>query len=186
VAEAELGIEEVEIEDALRPLGEDQSRSALAVAEFDGTAGLLAAEDTDEALAEPAFADLLLDEVFLAGMSLEVEVRGTFLGGEVFGMSNEEFGFSFQEREEIFTLDAEGMIDEAIKAGFVGEREVSLEDHSIMAAENGDDGRSELDEESVRRGHGVLLQKGACVTPFCKQNAFCALSSLVAAKAALG
>jgi hypothetical protein len=166
VAEAELGIEEVEIEDALRPLGEDQSRSAIAVAEFDRTASLLAAEDTDKALAEPAFADLLLDEVFLAGMSLEVKVRGPFLGGEVFGMSNEEFGFFFQEREEIFTLDAEGMIDEAIKVGFVGEREVSLEDHSIMATENGDDGRSELDEKSVLRGHGVLLQKGASATPF--------------------
>jgi hypothetical protein len=166
VAEAELGIEEVEIEDALGPLGEDQSRSAVAVAEFDGAAGLLAAQDTDEALMEPAFANLVLDEVFLAGLSLEVDVWGTFLGGEVFGMGDEAFGFLLHEGQEIFTLDAERMIDEAIEVGFIGEREVSLEDHSIVATENGDNGGSELDEESVRRWHGVLLQKGVSATPF--------------------
>jgi len=46
VAEAELGIEEVEIEQPLGPLGEDQSRSAFAVEEFDGAAIFLAAQDT--------------------------------------------------------------------------------------------------------------------------------------------
>jgi hypothetical protein len=61
-----------------------------------------------------------------------------------------------------------------------------LEDDSIMAGEGGDNGRGELDEEGVRRLHGVLLRKGASATPFCKQNASCALTSLVAAIAALG
>jgi hypothetical protein len=166
VAEAELGIEEIEIEDALGPLREGQSWSALAVEEFDGTAGLLAAEDADEALAEPTFADLLLDEFFLAVIPLQVAVRSTFLSGEVFGVGDESIGFVLYEGEEIFTLDAERMIDEAIKVGVVGEREVPLEDHAIVAAENGDDGGSELDEESVRLSHGVLLQRGMSATPF--------------------
>jgi len=107
-----------------------------------------------------------LDEVFLAVASLEIDERSTLLGGEVFGVCNEEFGFFLGEVQEIFALDAEGMIDEAIEVGFVREREVSLEDHSIMAAKNGDDGGGELDEKRVRRMHGVLLQKGASVTPF--------------------
>jgi hypothetical protein len=166
VAEAKLRIEEVEVENTLGPGGEDESRPAVAVAEFDGAAGFLAAEDADEALAQTAFVDLLLDEVFLAVASLEVDVGGTVAGGEVFGVPDEEFGFVFGEGQEVFALDAESMIDEAVEVGFVREREVSLEDHAILAAQDGDDGRGELDEKRVRRLHGVLLQKGASATLF--------------------
>jgi hypothetical protein len=166
VAEAELRIEAVEVENTLGPAGEDEPGPPVAVAEFDGASCLLAAEDADEALAETTFADLLLHEVFLAVASLEIDERSTLLGGEVFGVCNEAFGFVLGEGQEIFALDAEGMIDEAVKVGFVGEREVSLEDHSIMAAKNGDGGGGELDEKRVRRMHGVLLRKGASVTPF--------------------
>ena len=90
------------------------------------------------------------------------------------------------EGQEIFTLDAEGMINKAVKVGLSGDREMSLEDYAIMAGKNGDDGRGELDEERVRRVHGVLLQKGASAIPFWTQNASCALTALVAATAALG
>ena len=69
------------------------------------------------------------------------------LGGEVLGVVDEEFGFFFGEGQEVFALDAEGMIDEAIEVGLVGEGQMSLEDHSIMAAEDGDNGRGELDDE---------------------------------------
>jgi hypothetical protein len=86
--------------------------------------------------------------------------------GEVFGVCEEQFGFVLGEGQEVFALDTEGMIDEAVEVGFVREREVSLEDDSILAAQDGDDGRGELDEKSVRRLHGVLLRKGASATPF--------------------
>jgi hypothetical protein len=108
----------------------------------------------------------LLDEVFLAMASLEVDVRGALAGGDVFGVCDEKFGFFLREGQEIFALDAEDMIDEAVEVGLVGERQVSLEDDSIMAAKSGDDGGSKLDEERVGRLHGVLLQKGASTTPF--------------------
>jgi hypothetical protein len=87
-------------------------------------------------------------------------------GGEVLGVGDEKFGLFFHEGEEVFTLDAEGMIDEAVEVGLVREGEVPLEDHSIMAGKGGDKGRGELGEERVRRVHGVLLQKGASATPF--------------------
>src|SRR5262249_12047367 len=60
VAEAELRIEEVEVKDALGPAGEAESRPAVAVAQFDGAAGFLAAEDAHQALAEASLAQLLL------------------------------------------------------------------------------------------------------------------------------
>jgi hypothetical protein len=166
VTQAELGIEEVEIEDPLRTPGEHEAGPAVAVAEFDGATGLLAAPDTDEALAQTAFAELLLYQFFLAVATLEVDVRGAFPGGEGLGVADEAFGFFLGEGQDVLALDAENMIDEAVEVGLVGEGKVSLEDHSILATQNGDDGRSELDEERVRRGHGVLLQKGACATPF--------------------
>jgi hypothetical protein len=166
VAEPELGVEEVEVQDPLGPAGEDESGSAVAVAELDGAAGFLTAEDTDEAVAEAAFPDLVLHEVFLAVASLEVEVGGAVLGGEVFGVGDQEFGLLLGEGEEVLAADAEGMVHEAVEVGLVGEGEVSLEEDAIVAAENGDDGRGEPDEKRVRRLHGVLLQKGACATPF--------------------
>jgi len=150
----------------LRSPGEHEAGPPVAVAEFDGATGFLAAQDTDEALAKATFAELLLHEVFLAVATLEVDVRGPFLGGEGFGVADEKVGFFFREGQEVFALDAENMIDEAVEVGFVGEGKVALEDHSILATQNGDDGRSELDEERVRRWHGVLLRKGASATPF--------------------
>jgi hypothetical protein len=186
VSQPELRIEEVEVEDALGPVGEDESWPAVAIAELDGATGFLAAEDADEPFAEAAVADLFLDEVFLAVPALEVDVRSVVPGSEILGVFDEEIGFLLGEGEEILAFNAEGMVYEAVEVVFVGEREVSLEDDAIMAAENGDEGGVELDEEGVRRLHGVLLRKGASATPFCKQNASCALTSLVAAIAELG
>jgi hypothetical protein len=88
------------------------------------------------------------------------------LGGEVFGVGDQDFGLLLGEGGEVLAPDAEGMVHEAVEVGLVGEGEVSLEEDAIPAAENGDDGRGELDEKRVRRLHGVLLQKGACATPF--------------------
>src|SRR5262249_41376079 len=75
VTEAELRVEEVEVEDALGPAGENEPGPAVAITEFDRAAGLLTTEDADQPFAESACADLLLDEVFLAMASLEVDVR---------------------------------------------------------------------------------------------------------------
>jgi hypothetical protein len=108
VAQAKLLVQEVEVQDALGPKGEDEPGSAVAVAELDGAAGLLAAEDADEAIAQLAGADLLLHEVFLAVTALEVDVGGAVAGGEVFGVGDEEFGLLFREGREVFALDAEG------------------------------------------------------------------------------
>jgi hypothetical protein len=58
------------------------------------------------------------------------------------------------------------VVDEAVEVDLVGEGEVALEDQSIRAGQNGDEGRGELGEERVRRLHGVLLRKGASAAPF--------------------
>src|SRR5262249_6737146 len=115
---------------------------------------LLAAQDADETLAQAAFADLLLHQVFLAVAPLKIDVGSIVVGGELFGVRDETLRFALGEGQEVFASDAEGMIDEALKVGLVGDGEVALEADAILAAENGDAGRGELDEERVRRLHG--------------------------------
>jgi hypothetical protein len=41
-----------------------------------------------------------------------------------------------------------------------------LEDHSIKAAQHGDNGSSELDGKWIGSLHGVLLRDGASASPF--------------------
>jgi hypothetical protein len=85
-------------------------------------------------------------------------VRGVVLLGEGFGVGDEGIGLLFEEGEEVLALDAEGMIDKAIEVGVVTEGEVAPEEEAIQAAENGADGAGELDDKSVVRRPGVLLQ----------------------------
>src|SRR5262249_41600881 len=181
VTQAELRIEEVKVQHTLLPPGEGQPGTALAVEELDGAAGFHAAQDADPPLAQAAVADGLPDDVLLAVAALEVVVGGTVLLGEGFGVGDELLGFIFEEAEEVLAGHAEGVINKAVEVGIIAKGEMALEDDSIEAAENGDEGSSELDGERVGVGHGVLLRDGACATPFWPQNAAFALSALVAA-----
>ena len=159
------------LEDHFKPLGIDvkwvefSSGPPMMEAMNVGSVDYGAVGDSPPVFAQAAGADLLLHEVFLAMTALEVDVGGTLPGGEVFSVGDEVFGFALREGREVFALKAKGVVDEAVKVDFVGEREVSLEDQSIVAGKNGDEGRGELGEERVRR-HGVLLQRGASATPF--------------------
>src|SRR5262249_47434310 len=166
VDQAELGVEEVEVEDALGPGGEGQARGATAVAELDGAAGLLTAQDADEPLAEAPVADGLLDDLLLSVAALEVVVGGLVLLGELLGVVNELVGFLLQPREEVLARDAEDAVHEAVEVGLAAEGQVAFEDDSIGAGEDAEEGRSELDEERAGAVHGVLLRKGASATPF--------------------
>ena len=70
--------------------------------------------------------------------------------------------------------------------GLVGAGEVALAEEALRAAAHGAAGRGERAEARMGRGPGVRLPHGASAPPCCPQNASGALSSLVAAKAALG
>jgi hypothetical protein len=107
-----------------------------------------------------------MDEGLLALTPLEVVVGGLLLGGELLGVLDELLGFLLQPGKEVFAGDAEDTVHKAVEVGLAAERQMSFEDDSIRAGEDGDEGRSELDDERIRVAHGVLLQRGASATPF--------------------
>jgi hypothetical protein len=108
----------------------------------------------------------LLDQFLFAVSTLEVVVGSVVLSSELLGVLNELLGFFLQEGEEVLARNAEGMIHEGVEACFIAKGEMPFEDHSIRTGEDSDNGRSELDEKRIGYVHGVLLQKGASVTPF--------------------
>jgi hypothetical protein len=161
-----LGIQKIEIENTLGSRGKNQTGSALTVAELDGAAGLLTAQDTDQSGTQAAVADDLLNQILFAMGTLEVVVGSVVLGSETLSVGNELLGFLLQEGDKVLAGNAESMIHEGVETPFIAKGEMPLEEDSIGAGENGDDGRSELDEKRIGRIHGVLLQKGDSATPF--------------------
>jgi hypothetical protein len=71
--EAEVGIEEVKVKDALWPAAERELRPTLPVEQLDGAAAFLAAENGDESLGDAALANGVLNELFFAVSTLQVE-----------------------------------------------------------------------------------------------------------------
>src|SRR5262249_7275209 len=159
VEQAKVGVEEVVVEDALRTPGEDQARSPVAIAELDRAAGFLAAQHTDQSLAEAALADDLLDQVFLAVLALQVVVGGLVLRGELFAVRDEDFGLLFQEIQEVGAAQAEGAVHKTVEVGFTEKGQMAFEDHAIKAREGGDKGSGKLGEKGIRCLHGVRLQR---------------------------
>ena len=73
-------------------------------------------------------------------------------------MIDEHLGLPLDEGKEILAAHLEAAIDPAVEVGVAAEGQVTLENDSIMAAENGYNGVSES-LVKVRR-HGVLLPGG--------------------------
>jgi hypothetical protein len=109
-------------------------------------------------LGEPAVADGLLHQGFLAMLALEVEVGGALLRSGGPGMGDEFSGFAFQEGQEVGAAPAEDTIHEAVEVRLVATGQMPLEDHAIQAGQNSDKGSSKLGDQRIRRLHGVLLR----------------------------
>ena len=66
VDQAQLGIEEVEVQDALLPARVDQAGAVLAGDQLEAGAALHAAEDADQALEDRSLSEDLIDQLVLA------------------------------------------------------------------------------------------------------------------------
>jgi hypothetical protein len=157
VHQAEFGIEEVVVKDALRPTCEGEAWPTLAVKELDGAASFLDAEDGDQAVVAPMFAKGLPDEFLLAMEALEVMIRSPGLCCLLLGMVDKGLGLLLDPRQEILAADLEAVIDPAVQVIVAAKGEIALENDSIMAAENGYNRIGEFLREVEVRRHGVLL-----------------------------
>ena len=79
VDQAQVGIEEVEVEHALRPACVDQAGAVLGVGQLEAGAAFHAAEDADQPFADRPLSQELVDELILAAGRLEVLVLGAGL-----------------------------------------------------------------------------------------------------------
>jgi hypothetical protein len=157
VHQAEFGIKEVVVKDALWPTCKGQVWPTLAVKEFDGATSFLDAEDGDQAVITPLLAKDLPDQFLLAMEALQVMVRSPGLFRFVFGMVDQRLGLPLNPRQEVLAADLEAMIDPAVQVIVAAKGEIALENHPIMAAENGYNRSSEFPREVEVRRHGVLL-----------------------------
>lgn len=158
VHQSELGIEEVVVEDALRPRGEGEPGPIFALKEFDGAAGFHDLKHGDEAFALWTLAEQFLDEWFLLGFAGEPLEGNAGLVGFGLSMIDEGLRLLLDEGEKIFAAHLEAVIDPAIKMVVAAEGQVPLENDSVVAAEGGYNRVGEFRRE-VRR-HGVLLPEG--------------------------
>lgn len=177
----ELGVEVVEVKHALRPGLSDETRSLVALDEFEAGAGLHAAQDTDESFEQTAFAGDLVSEIVLALSPFEETVRGAFGVGQVLGVCDDAFGLFLGELEEVLAFDLEDVIDEALQVGPVPEGEVALEENAVKAGKARYNEGGEFSDKADDRFHGVLLQGVSSDNTILTAERRVCFSSLVAA-----
>lgn len=169
VDQAELGIDEIEVEDTLRALAEGEARPVLAVQQLDGAAGFHATEDGDEAVVVGALTQELSNQLLLVVLALQELVRHAGLLRQLLAMLDEALGLLLDERQEILAFELEGVIDEAVEVVVTAEGKMAMKNDSIMAGEGGYNGRRESLDEAV---HGVLLQRVVWQHPLERKTPF--------------
>ena len=166
VDQAQLGIEEVEVQDALLPPRVDQARSALAGGQPEAGAALHAAEDDDQALDQVgSLSQDLIDQLVLAMGPLKEAVFDAGFLGHPLGVVDDGVGLFLGEGHEVASSDLEDVVDEALEGRPIGDGQVALEEDAIEAGEHGDDQAGKLGDEARQRLHGVLRRVGASANP---------------------
>ena len=95
-----------------------------------------------------------MDEFFLVRLGLEMVIRGVGVLGHRLSIVDEVLRQRLDERDEVLAFDLERVIDEAIEMLIASKGEMATKNDSIMATEQGYNGRRESFNKAV---HGVLL-----------------------------
>ena len=159
VHQAEVRIDAVVVEDALRTIGEDQFGPPNGMAEFDRATGFLAAEDGHQPLGDRLAADDVLDKALFAELPLAVLVGPACRLGQPLGMVNQLVGELFEHRDEILTADAQYTVDKRVQMSVAAKGKVPLKDDSIKTRQRPYNEVGELLDEVA---HGVLLSMAWC------------------------
>ncbi len=157
VDQAELRIEEVEVQHPLRPTSEDEPRTFRAVQQLHRAASFHAAEDGDQAFGDAARSDVLGNEGFLALVALQKLIRRLRFPRQGLGVVHERLRLLLDPGQEILAPHAEFAIDKGVEIPVGAEGEMTLENHSIMATQRRYNRIGELLREVEARRHGVLL-----------------------------
>jgi len=157
VDQAKFGVEEIEVQDALRSAREGQTGSMAGMRQLDGAAGFHAAENGDQTFANGVLLELLTDERLFSVVSLKVSI------GCADGLRRRSSGIDeflrllLDEGQEVLASLVQNAIDPRIEVAIAAKRKMTFENHSIMAAERGYNRLSEFLPKAEVRRHGVLL-----------------------------
>ena len=188
VDQAELGIEEVVIEDPLLPGSADELGPVGTRHKREGRTRLLGAEDTDKSLGDTLVADEVLGPLVLAELAGAIQVDSASLPRPALSMRDEtvrvlrRHGF-----HEVGAANFQNAIDEVFE--FAGSRQgqMALEDDAVKTGEHGDDQAGKLGDEARQRLHGVLLQKGSSTNPILRvERRLCSTYLVVGVGVGLG
>ena len=138
VDQAELGIEEVVVEDPLLPGSADELGPLGARHECEGRTGFLSAEDADESLGDALVADEVVGPLVLAELAGAIHVGAAGLPRPALGMRDQAVGVLGRHGlHEVAAANLQNAIDEVLE--FAGSRqgEMALEDDAVKAVRDG-------------------------------------------------
>ena len=132
--QAEVGIEEVIIKDALRHSARHKNGAFIGIAKFERRTGFLDAQDADKTLLDVVLVALALGPGVLVDVALKIQIRSTELGRVILGMLHETLGPSVHGLlHEVAAPLLENVIDKPVQ--FLGARDgqMPLEDDPVEA-----------------------------------------------------
>ena len=144
------------VQHALWPPFEVQRRTPFAVLQGDRAARFLHAQHGDETLAEPIFADELLNELLLLELPLAILVRPTGPLRHPLGVFDQRLRMLLQEGQKVLAPYLQHVVHPRIQMFVASEREVSLENDTVKTTQNGYNDLGKRIDKSLRELHGVL------------------------------
>ena len=148
--EAEPGIEEVVIEDALLSGPALELWALRAGDEREGAAGFQGAEDGDESFADALVPDELLRPLVLVERAGAVLVAASGLLRPLLRVQDQTVGVLRREGlHEVAAAHLEHGVDEVLKLLGCREREMAFEEDSVEAVQRADDQVGELHEKAT-------------------------------------
>src|SRR6516165_1371779 len=165
VDQPQLGIEKVEVQDALLAALVAQAGAGLGGDELEAGTAFHTAEDTDQALENGPLPENLIDQFVLAALALKEAVFSPGFLGQTLGVLDQSVGLFSSEGHEILSSNPQDMIDKPFEGRPVGDGQIALENDAVKAREHGDDQTGKLGDEARKRLHGVLLRHGAHSNP---------------------
>lgn len=154
--QAEVTIEEVKIQHALRPFGKDQSRPLVAMSQLGGATRFLHTQHGDESCNDFVATDDLLNQTFLGKPALLILIGTSGFVRQGFGVLDQLLRALLELFDKIDAADLQSAIDPRIQLSDTVKREVTFEDHAVETRQHTGDQTLELIQKTAGKVHGVL------------------------------
>ncbi len=151
--ETEFGMEEIIIDTKALAIRGKDTRSADAIADFEGRAGFQFGKDTDQAAGNVHFSRDAACFIVLADVAREVLVKTVMFGGRIFGMKDKAIRLSLDELAEILDFQSAAGYKLIQACGIADGFEMAFENDAVKTVERAG---NLIGNFVGKRFHGVL------------------------------